>query len=78
MITTTVRWVTMLGAKLRLKVCSERPMLVPPDQPRMLPDILSSALAMSLVRIRWVIRLSEVLKTKVSTPHNSFCRPYMN
>ena len=41
--TTTVRCVTMLGAKLRLKVCKERPMLVPPDQPRILPEIFSSA-----------------------------------
>jgi hypothetical protein len=24
------------------------------------------------------MRLSEVLKTKVSTPHSSFCKPYMN
>ena len=39
MMTTTVRWVTVLGAKLRLNACRERPMLVPPDQPRMLPEI---------------------------------------
>ena len=78
MMTTTVRCVTMLTAKSRLKISSERPMLVPPDQPSTLLEIFSRALPMFLVRIRWVMRLSVVLKTKVSTPHSSFCSPYMN
>ena len=72
MITTTVRWVTVLAAKSRLKISNDRPMLVPPDHPSTLLDILSRALPMFLVRIRCVMRLRVVLKTKVSTPQSSF------
>ena len=43
-------------------------MLVPPDQPKACCETFSRAAAIALVRIRDVIRLSEVLKTNESTP----------